>query len=82
MHNSSVPLTSWSSSGLMNLRQVVLGKVDQSLHAGRCADTAAVFAEHHQDILGVPATPGLQETRVTFSIQLETCRFFFLTTSQ
>ncbi|XP_037341008.2 neurolysin, mitochondrial [Pungitius pungitius] len=51
-----------ANTGLMNLRQVVLGKVDQSLHAGRRADTAAVFAKHHLDILGVPATPGTNMT--------------------
>lgn len=42
----------------MNLRQVVLGKVDQSLHTSPRADTTEVFAQHCQDILGVPATPG------------------------
>jgi len=42
----------------MNLRQVVLGKVDQSLHSCPDADTAEVFAKHCEDILGVPATPG------------------------
>lgn len=47
-----------SSLGLMNLRQVVLSKVDQSLHSCSNADTAEVFAKHCQDILGVPATPG------------------------
>lgn len=42
----------------MNLRQVVLSKVDQSLHTSSQADTMEVFAQHCQDILGVPATPG------------------------
>lgn len=42
----------------MNLRQVVLSKVDQTLHNSSCADTSEVFAKHCQDILGVPATPG------------------------
>lgn len=42
----------------MNLRQVVLSKVDQSLHTSPHADTAKVFAKHCQDILGVPAVPG------------------------
>lgn len=51
-------LTWLSPSGLMNLRQVVLGKVDQSLHTSPRADTTEVFAQHCQDILGVPATPG------------------------
>ncbi len=51
-------LTCLPSSGLMNLRQVVLSKVDQSLHTSPRADTAEVFAKLCQDILGVPATPG------------------------
>lgn len=50
-----------SSLGLMNLRQVVLSKVDQMLHNSPHADTAEVFAQHCQDILGVPATPGQSE---------------------
>lgn len=45
-------------SGLVNLRQVVLSKVDQTLHSSPCADTAEVFAKHCEEILGVPATPG------------------------
>jgi len=44
--------------GLMNLRQVVLSRVDQTLHTAPHADTAQVFASLSQDILGVPATPG------------------------
>lgn len=55
---------SWAylfSLGLMNLRQVVLSKVDQTLHNSPHADTAEVFAQHCQDILGVPATPGQSE---------------------
>lgn len=45
-------------SGLVNLRQVVLSRVDQALHSSRGADTAEVFAKHCEEILGVPATPG------------------------
>lgn len=45
-------------SGLANLRQVVLSKVDQTLHSSPRADTAEVFAKHCEEILGVPATPG------------------------
>uniref|UniRef100_A0A671X6I3 Neurolysin (metallopeptidase M3 family) n=1 Tax=Sparus aurata TaxID=8175 RepID=A0A671X6I3_SPAAU len=51
-----------ANTGLMNLRQVVLGKVDQSLHTSPRADTTEVFAQHCQDILGVPATPGTNMT--------------------
>lgn len=46
------------SLGLMNLRQVVLSKVDQTLHSSPHADTSEVFAKQCEDILGVPATPG------------------------
>ncbi|XP_030208941.1 neurolysin, mitochondrial isoform X1 [Gadus morhua] len=51
-----------ANTGMMNLRQVVLGKVDQTLHTTACADTAQVFATHSESILGIPATPGTNMT--------------------
>lgn len=61
-------------SGLVNLRKVVLSKVDQTLHNSPRADTAEVFAKHCEEILGVPATPGRIISNNNSSVAAPFCR--------
>uniref|UniRef100_K1PNN9 Thimet oligopeptidase n=1 Tax=Magallana gigas TaxID=29159 RepID=K1PNN9_MAGGI len=46
------------NAGMFNLRQILLGMFDQTIHTQKKVDTAKLFSEISQEYLGFPSTEG------------------------
>ncbi|XP_071496842.1 thimet oligopeptidase-like [Diadema antillarum] len=47
-----------ANAGVFNLRQILLGTFDQTIHTQDKADTQTVYSKLSNSILGIPASPG------------------------
>lgn len=47
-----------ANAGMFNLRQILLGMFDQTIHTQKKVDTAKLFSEISQEYLGFPSTEG------------------------
>ncbi|XP_030851845.1 thimet oligopeptidase isoform X1 [Strongylocentrotus purpuratus] len=47
-----------ANAGVFNLRQILLGSFDQTIHTREKADTETIYSGLSEKILGIPATPG------------------------
>ncbi|XP_061192675.1 thimet oligopeptidase-like [Saccostrea echinata] len=47
-----------ANAGMFNLRKILLGMFDQTIHTQKKADTAKLFSEISQEYLGFPSTEG------------------------
>ncbi|KAH3809168.1 thimet oligopeptidase-like isoform X2 [Dreissena polymorpha] len=47
-----------ANAGVFNARQILLGTFDQTIHTREKVDTAKVFSELSERLLGFPSTPG------------------------
>ncbi|XP_072173264.1 thimet oligopeptidase-like [Diadema setosum] len=47
-----------ANAGVFNLRQILLGSFDQTIHTQDKADTQTIYSKLSNSILGIPASPG------------------------
>jgi len=51
-----------ANAGAFNLRQIILGTFDQTIHTRGEADTAKIFDDTYQQIMGIPTIPDTNMT--------------------